>query len=96
MMVLLPLSQTRKMQEDLDTILTDIPEIRTKSPEGLLLWREHLLRHQLDQRQKFESDIARAQAQLRDAQIIKKTRVNSLAKKQGRPDMAKILAKDDE
>ena len=90
------ISETRKMQGDLDTILTDIPEIRTKSPEGLLLWREHLLRHQLDQRQKFESDIARAQAQLRDAQIIKKTRVNSLAKKQGRPDMAKILAKDDE
>ena len=82
---------TKEKQEELDIVLTDIPEIRTKSPEGLLKWREHLLHHQEDMREKFEKEIARSRAQLQDAKVIKRTRVDSLAKKHGRPDLQTIL-----
>ena len=76
--------ETRECQADLDTILTEIPEVRTESPQGLLKWHTQLLEKRDRMRIEYEREIKRARMQLADAKVIRRSRVNSLVRKVGR------------
>lgn len=61
----------KQTEEDIKTVLTDLPpDIRTKSPDGLMRWRDNLLRLKAKNGEEYKEKIQKATIQLNDFKVM--------------------------
>lgn len=61
----------KQTEEDIKTVLTDLPpDIRTKSPDGLMRWRDNLLRLKVKNGEEYKEKIQKATIQLNDFKVM--------------------------
>ena len=65
-------------ETDLQNLLGDDQKILQLSPEGLLKWRDDLLKQQKKNQEEYGNKIKKAQGQLKDAKFIKSKRIQGL------------------